>query len=578
MLGSTVANSNYALVDKFAEYAKGSVATVFVKQGEDFIRVTTSLKKEDGSRAVGTKLDRKHPAYKMLLAKQDYIGPAKLFKKDYMTKYSPISSASGEIIGALFLGVEVSEELANLKNLLKSLKFGKTGYAYVLNSAEGEKKGELVVHPFKEGSNILNAKDSDGKEFIKEIIGKKEGISYYPWLNQEKGENDARVKVVAFTQYGDWNWVIAAGAYVDEITEQAKTTRNILVSINIVSAFLIAFVSFLIVSKVVTPLLGFSKTLQKSAEDKNLNASFEAPSQDEVGVMANALNGLFASLRGAFNEAKRSSGENASVASELSHTSMQIGKRAEEEAHSVSDADKMSQKLKLTVTQAVIKAAETKEELQKAMRNMQSSQSEIRKASQSIESASEQEEILAGKLNELAKNADSVKEVLTVISDIADQTNLLALNAAIEAARAGEHGRGFAVVADEVRKLAENTQHSLSEINASISAITGSINEASEEMNKNAKNILDLSHNSKNAEINIASSFEVMEKAYGASEKNAQDFNDVGNFISELSLVMHKISELSSSNARSVEEIASASEHVYRMTQMLDTQLSQFKS
>ncbi len=106
-----------------------------------------------------------------------------------------------------------------------------------------------------------------------------------------------------------------------------------------------------------------------------------------------------------------------------------------------------------------------------------------------INRASEQENELAHNLTELTTSAEQIKTILTVIGDIADQTNLLALNAAIEAARAGEHGRGFAVVADEVRQLAERTQKSLSETNASINVVVQSIHSSSERMNSNAKEI-----------------------------------------------------------------------------------------
>ncbi len=106
-----------------------------------------------------------------------------------------------------------------------------------------------------------------------------------------------------------------------------------------------------------------------------------------------------------------------------------------------------------------------------------------------IHHASEQENELAQNLTELTTSANEIKTVLTVIGDIADQTNLLALNAAIEAARAGEHGRGFAVVADEVRQLAERTQKSLSETNASINVVVQAINDSSERMNANAQEI-----------------------------------------------------------------------------------------
>jgi len=127
------------------------------------------------------------------------------------------------------------------------------------------------------------------------------------------------------------------------------------------------------------------------------------------------------------------------------------------------------------------------ESLKTATKTIEETTKEMEKLEQHIENTNESESILNENLKALTTNAKDIKNILTIISDIADKTNLLALNAAIEAARAGEHGRGFAVVADEVRKLAESTQKSLSEINSSVNVIVQGISEASENVAKNTE-------------------------------------------------------------------------------------------
>ena len=287
-LDGKVINLDFALVDRFTNMT-GAVATVFVKTGDDFVRVTTSLKDEKGERAVGTLLDRNHPGYKAALAGGSFTGLATLFSHQYMTQYNPILNAKGQVIGLSFIGLDFSDYLKALKESIRGLKIGQTGYFYVLNARPGDKLGDLIIHPASEGKNLLSAKDASGREFIKEILEQKNGVIRYPWINPALGETTPREKVVSFAYLKNWDWVVAGGTYVDEYTAEIDKLRNNYAVAGLTIVLIISVIWLLLIRRMVVRPMGLVSDAAEKIAQGDLSTQLATDRQDEIGHLIVAM-------------------------------------------------------------------------------------------------------------------------------------------------------------------------------------------------------------------------------------------------------------------------------------------------
>ena len=318
-------------------------------------------------------------------------------------------------------------------------------------------------------------------------------------------------------------------------------------------------------------------TLDLAQGSGDLTKRIQIHSKDEIADLSQNINQFIEKIHATVDTSTQTSIQSAQMADQFSTISNEVDKRMVAERDFVKQTKDLGDAMKTTLEQNTLNATQTSQNILNASKTLNTTAQEIKSLVANIQQASEVESHTAERLQQLSSDANQVKNVLTVISDIADQTNLLALNAAIEAARAGEHGRGFAVVADEVRNLAERTQRSLTEINATINVIVQNIIDASGQMSENYKFIEQMATNSQEVEAKISTTEAVIKEASDASLKASEVSQKLSKNTATMITNIGQIYESSMQNSSDVKNLNTSSQELLVLSKTLSSKLALFK-
>ncbi|MEM5504153.1 methyl-accepting chemotaxis protein [Shewanella frigidimarina] len=443
----------------------------------------------------------------------------------------------------------------NVNGALRDLRFGSAGYFFMYDDA-----GVNIFHPTMpelEGQNKIDMADPNGTKIIVGLLdAAKSGTGNFSYYYKKPGSEQLVEKLGFAVMIPNTNWMLGSGAYIDDIEESIvgyetykteemnqKAFMFLLIALGLTG--ITAFGVVLMAHKMVVPIQNMATSLNDIAKGEgDLTKRLDITSEDEIGQLGSAFNlfidklqHIMGDVAGATDRVKQAAqsinGQTVSMTEQLYNHNNEIDQivtaitEMSATAHDVAHNTNM-------VAEATHAASDN---VTKAQDCVDTSLTEVSNLMSQIDNA-------AANVKSLSEQSKKINSVLSVIGGIADQTNLLALNAAIEAARAGEQGRGFAVVADEVRNLASRTQASTVEINEMLSELHKLVTQTVQTMEESQVSCLSSVESSR-----------AISESLGAVTSSVTSINDMSTQIATAATEQSSVTEEINRNINSVQEI-----------------------
>ncbi|AZD29634.1 methyl-accepting chemotaxis protein [Pseudomonas chlororaphis] len=493
-----------------------------------------------------------------------------------------VQTANGVL--AYFQGLESAGSLDRATaqkqalSAIRNLRYDQSDYFWI-----NDLTPVMVMHPTNpklDGQNLAAIRDPDGFALFNEMVAiakaRGAGMVNYRWPKPGASEPVQKTSYVQLFQ--PWGWIIGSGVYIDDVQAEFRSQLVKASVVGIAIALLMALLVLLIARSIVRPLQETVHAMANIASgESDLTRTLDTHGQDEVTELARHFNGFTAKLRLVVSQLQVSASALAQSSADLGSNASQAQERSQQQSQQMELVATAINQVTYGVQDVAKNAEHAASEMRDAEAQAQQGQVNIDGSLQQIDRLSATIDQAVEVIRTLAQESTQIGSVLEVIHAIAEQTNLLALNAAIEAARAGEQGRGFAVVADEVRLLAQRTQKSTAEIQSMIERLQGHSEAAVKVIGDSSRASQQTIEQAGLAGESLNAIGQALRNLNGLNASIASATLQQAHVVEDINQNVTQAAGLSHSTALAAEQSSAASLHLKELSEQLNGLLRQFR-